>query len=139
MSSANLRSTIKAQTLADFVAEFTPINAPASNSNPPAHMLQSDNFLCWTLFVDGSSNQAGSGAGLLLLSPPPERVQINYALRLMFSASNNEAEYEALIAGLKLAKALGVRHINIYSDSQLVVCQVTSQYQAKEERMISYL
>ena len=57
----------------------------------------------------------------------------------MFSASSNEAEYEALIAGLKLAKALGVRHINIYSDSQLVVCQVTSQYQAKEERMVSYL
>ena len=57
----------------------------------------------------------------------------------MFSASNNEAEYEALIAGLKLDIALGVRHINIYSDSQLVVYQVTSQYQAKEERMVSYL
>ena len=74
----------------------------------------------WELYVDGSSNEGGSGAGLILISP--EGHQMHCALRFGFKASNNEAEYEALIAGLKLAREMKVESLKIYNDSQLVVC-----------------
>ena len=60
-------------------------------------------------------------------------------LRFDFQAPNNEAEYEALIAGLKLAKEMRVESLEIYNDSQLVVCQVTNAYQVRGEKMAAYL
>ena len=62
---------------------------------------------------------------------------MNCALRFRFKASNNEVEYEALIAGLKLAKEIKVE--NIFSDSQFVVCQINEEYQPQEEKMTTYL
>ena len=64
---------------------------------------------------------------------------MNFALRFNFKASNNEAEYEALIAGLKLAKEVKVESLDIFSDSQLVVCQINKEYQAREEKMAACL
>ena len=61
------------------------------------------------------------------------------ALRFGFKASNNEVEYKALIAGLELAKELKVESLDIFSDSQLVVCQINDEYQAREEKMAAYL
>ena len=72
--------------------------------------------------MDGSSNDGGLGANLILISP--EGHQMHCALRFGFRTSNNEAEYEALIAGLKLAKEIKVKSLEIFSDSQLVVCQI---------------
>ncbi|KAM1818376.1 hypothetical protein ACFX11_000177 [Malus domestica] len=84
----------------------------------------------WSLYVDGSSNQQGCGAGLVLTTP--NKVAMKYALRFKFKASNNEAEYEALLAGLRLAKDLGVKRIDIFNDSQLVVNQVSNNFDAKD-------
>ncbi|KAM2032989.1 hypothetical protein ACFX1T_014941 [Malus domestica] len=64
---------------------------------------------------------------------------MEYALRFKFKASNNEAEYEALLAGLRLAKHLGVKRIDIFSDSQLVVNQATNNFDAKDSSMAAYL
>ena len=64
---------------------------------------------------------------------------MHYALRFGFQASNNKAKYEALIARLKLAKEMKVESLEIYSDSQLIVCQVTNEYQAWGEKMAAYL
>ncbi|PON58537.1 Ribonuclease H, partial [Parasponia andersonii] len=75
----------------------------------------------WKLYVDGSSNENGAGAGLVLISPKGHN--IHCALHFEFPASNNEAEYEALIARLKLAQEMKVEMIELYSDSQLIVCQ----------------
>ena len=61
------------------------------------------------------------------------------ALWFRFKASNNEAEYEALIAGLNLAKEMKVESLDIYSNSQLVVSQVTDEYQTWGEKMAAYL
>ena len=61
------------------------------------------------------------------------------ALKFGFKASNNEVEYEALIAGLKLTKEMKVESLDIFIDSQLVVCQITDEYQAQEEKMSAYL
>ena len=69
----------------------------------------------------------------------PEKWIIYYALRLKFHATNNDSKYEALIAGLKLAKELWVTKLDIFCDSNLVVNQVNEKFQAKSPRLISYL
>ena len=75
--------------------------------------------------MDGSSNIKGSGIGVLLVSP--DRIVIEQAIRLGFKASNNEAEYEALISGLRLAEAAGATHLIVHCDSMLVVNQVNGE------------
>ena len=109
------KTTIKGQVLADFVMEFT--------STEPAENAQTMTDLpIWKLYVDGASNAQGSGAGLILTSP--ERIDIEYALRFGFQGSDNETEYEAVIAGLNLALSLEVDQLEVCSDSQLVVRQI---------------
>nr|GEX95517.1 hypothetical protein [Tanacetum cinerariifolium] len=78
-----------------------------------------------------------SGAGLILTSL--EGTKFTYALRFQFTASNNEAEYEALIADLRIAAQMGVYNVHVSVDSKLVANQVLGKYVAKEERMIKYL
>ncbi|RVW53618.1 Transposon Tf2-8 polyprotein [Vitis vinifera] len=94
-------------------------------------------YLAWTLRVDGASRSSGSGVGLLLQSPTEEHLE--QAIRLGFPASNNEAEYEAILSGLNLALALSVTKLRVYSDSQLVVRHVQKEYKAKDARMTQYL
>ena len=107
-------------------------------SAEPARDAQSaTDFSTWKLSVDGASNAQGSRAGLILTSL--EGIDIEYALRFGFHTSNNEAEYEAVIAGLNLAHSLEVDQLEVYSDSQLVVRQIEDTYEAKSERMILYL
>ncbi|GFZ10804.1 hypothetical protein Acr_22g0002020 [Actinidia rufa] len=65
--------------------------------------------------------------------------QMEYAIRMDFQATNNEAEYEALLAGLRVATELGAQYLEVFSDSQLVVNQVQGDYLAKDSRMIAYL
>ena len=89
------------------------------------------------MYVDGASNHNSVGAGVLLISP--EGVLHEQAIRLEFSASNNEAEYEALLAGLHEALELGVSDLTAFSDSQLVVGQMTGEYEARDDRMGQYL
>ena len=79
--------------------------------------------------MDGSSSEHGVGAGVLLISL--ERHKIPHALRFGFKVPNNEAEYEALLAGLRLAREVKVEWLSIFSDAQLVVCQIRGEYRAK--------
>ena len=78
-----------------------------------------------------------SGACLVLQSP--EGFLVEYALKLDFPTTNNEADYETLIAQIGLAKALRVKNIKICGDSRLIVSQVNGDYEAKEETMNEYL
>nr|GFA85528.1 reverse transcriptase domain-containing protein [Tanacetum cinerariifolium] len=89
------------------------------------------------LFTDGSLCVDGSGAGLILTNP--DGVEFTYALRFQFAASNNAAEYEALIAGLRIATQMGVKNIQANVDSKLVANQVLGTYVAKEDNMTKYL
>nr|GEW42467.1 reverse transcriptase domain-containing protein [Tanacetum cinerariifolium] len=86
---------------------------------------------------DGSSCVDGLGAGLILTNP--DGVEFTYALRFQFAASNNKAEYEALIANLRIATQIGVKNIQANVDSKLVANQVLGTYVAKEDNMIKYL
>ena len=87
--------------------------------------------------MDRSSNKKGSGVGIILTTP--DGIQLAYALRFGFQASNNEADNEVLLVRLQVATSMGVEQIQVYSDSQLIVNQVLQQYEAREERMVAYL
>ena len=116
----------KAQVLADFVIELVPKEDSAIS-----------NSLTWKLHVDGASLRQGSGIGIQLESPTWEMIEQSF--RLGFSASNNKAEYESLIAGLRLARSVGAWEISAFSDSQLVTSQFHGEYEAKNERIEAYL
>ena len=91
----------------------------------------------WGQYMDGSSNENGSKAGLMLINP--ENHCISSALRFTLRVSNNQAEYEALLAGLRLARELQVDSLQIFSDSKLVVSQISGELQARDDRMETYM
>ena len=107
--------------MADFIAEFT---------TPEDANSQED---LWTINTDGSSTQKGGKAGIVITSP--EKDVLKYGVQLKFSITNNEVEYEALLSGLRIARALGAEKIVLKSDSQLVIGQVRGDFKAKETRM----
>jgi ribonuclease HI len=122
--------------LAEFLAEF---QYDLSN---PSMLMPAETQLGlitgkWELFVDGVSNSKGLGAGIVLVST--EGLILKQVVRLKFLTSNNEAEYEALLIGLKTAKKLGASHLQIFCDSQLVANQISREYQVRDERMSAYL
>ena len=87
--------------------------------------------------MDGASNKKGSRVGLVLMSP--KKVVIEKSLRLDFSATNNEAEYEALLEGMAMVQRMGGKSIKLLLDSRLVVCQVRGEFKVKDKRMHGYL
>ncbi|XP_017245311.1 uncharacterized protein LOC108216961 [Daucus carota subsp. sativus] len=99
---------------------------PVSTPNGAAFTRENE-ALWWTLHVDGASNKQGAGAGVVLKSP--EGHLLKSAVHFSFGATNNMAEYEALIAGLRLAREMKVENLDIYSDSMIVVEQVKGGFQ----------
>ena len=91
----------------------------------------------WTLNVDGASQQTEAGIGLQLKSSTREKIE--QAIRLGFSASNNELEYDVILAGIELAAAMSANRILIRKDSQLVVGQVNEEYESRDPRMAKYV
>ena len=90
----------------------------------------------WILNLDDASCQTRAGVGLQLKAPTGERIK--QAIRLGFPASNNETEYEAILAGIDLAKSVSSEKLIIRSDSQLVVGQVNGEYETRDQRMVRY-
>jgi ribonuclease HI len=120
------RKAIKSQVLADFVAEWVDTQLPTVPIQPEL----------WTMFFDGSLMKTGAGAGLLFISPLGKHLR--YVLRLHFPASNNVAEYEALVNGLRIAIELGVRRLDARGDSQLVIDQVMKNSHCRDPKMEAY-
>ncbi|CAL2266902.1 unnamed protein product [Prunus armeniaca] len=139
------KAAIKAQALADFIAEFTPSAEEEKIVNEKKESSKADGTSAepsqprdtWQLRVDGASNQKGAGAGVVIITP--DGTLLEQAITLGFPASNIEAGYEALLAGLRLAKELAIKKLVIYSDSQLITNQASGEYMAKHPRMILYL
>ena len=96
-----------------------------------------DSLNWWTLNVDGASRQTGAGIGFQLKSPIGEKIE--QVIRLGFSVSNNESEYEAILVGIELAATVSVERLLIRSDSQLVVGQVNEEYDSRDPRMEKYV
>ena len=95
------------------------------------------NPLSWKVYVDGAANHRGSRVGLVLVSP--ERITIEKSLRLDLSATNNEAEYEALLVGMIMVQKMGGKAIEAFSYLRLVVGQVKGELGARDARMQEYL
>jgi ribonuclease HI len=117
---------IKSQVLADFVAEWVDTQLPTAPIQPKLS----------TMYFDGSLMKTGAGAGLLFISPLGKH--LCYVLRLHFPASNNVAEYEALVNGLRIAIELGVRRLDARGDSQLVIDQVMKNSHCRDPKMEAY-
>jgi ribonuclease HI len=120
------RNAIKSQVLADFVAEWTKIQTP------PAKIEHET----WIMYFDGSVMKEGAGVGLVFILPLCVRME--YMVRLHFPASNNAAEYEALINDLRIAVELGIKRLEIRGDSELVVGLVMKDKNCVDLRMAAY-
>jgi hypothetical protein len=119
------RKAIKSQILADFVAEWTDTQLPPQ--------VQAE---CWTLYFDESVMKTEAGAGLLFISPLG--MHMRYAVHLHFPTSNNMAEYEALLCGLRIAIETGIKRLDVRGDSQLVIDQVMKNVSCHDDKMEAY-
>ncbi|GJV06750.1 reverse transcriptase domain-containing protein [Tanacetum coccineum] len=128
------QNTIKGQVLTDFINGI-PVGTEhieiCSLADEEAKMEE------WTLYTDGASSLKGVGAGLVLIDPTG--VEYTYALRLNFPSTNNEAEYEALLAGFLIANKMKVQALKVKVDSKLVACQLNGEFIASNEGMTKYL
>ena len=106
------RAAIKSQALADFIAEWTEIQAVLPHEKPEH----------WIMYFDGSMKLEGAGARVLFISPKGE--QLKYVLQILWKATNNKAEYEDILHGLRLAASFSIKHLVIYGESFVVVNQV---------------
>ena len=133
-----LCTSIKGQVLANLVAEFAepPLEEMAVAQNMDGKSVGTISLqepLFWKVYVDGAANQRGSGVGLVLVSP--EQITIEKLLRLGLSATNNEAEYKALLEGMSMVQRMGAKVVKMFLDSRLVVGQVKGKLEARDERM----
>ncbi|RDX93642.1 Protein NYNRIN, partial [Mucuna pruriens] len=119
------RGHVKAQALADFIIEMAVSGLVIEESGG------------WLLSVNEASNQSRSGARVILEGP--NWVLIEQSLHFEFKATNNQAEYETLLAGMRLAKELEAKTLTTKSDSKCITSQVNREYQTRDPQLIKYL
>jgi ribonuclease HI len=121
------RSSIQSQALADFIADWT----------PGAQEEVTKDVEAWTIFYDGSWGTFSAGAIVVLVAP--SKVRTCYATKLDFSCTNNIAEYEALLLGLRKLKAMGFRRAILKTDSQVISGHVDKSSKARDPKLEKYL
>jgi ribonuclease HI len=122
------RSSIQSQALADIIADWTP-GAQEVEINKDAE--------AWTVFCDGSWRTFGAGATAILVAP--SKVRTCYAAKLDFSCTNNIAEYEALLLGLRKLRAMWIRRTILKTDSQVISSHVDKSSKARDLKLEKYL
>ena len=136
------RTSIKGQVLANLVVEFTESLAVEeveehSLGGKQVQAISQQGPLPWKLYIDGAANQREYGVGLVIVSP--KNITIEKSLRLGFSATNNEAKYEALLIGIAMVQKMGGKVVELFSNSRLIVGQVRGELEARDLRMQGYL
>ena len=116
------RRAIKSQVLADFVAEWTEAELPKEYGA----------YSNWIMHFDGSKMPDSLGAGIVLTSPTGDTVQ--YVLQILYTDSNNAAEYEALLHGLRMAVSIGIQRLEVHGDSNLAISQINGDFYAKDPK-----
>ncbi|XP_071687611.1 uncharacterized protein [Rutidosis leptorrhynchoides] len=127
------RSAVKGKVLADYLAETVgdiEVSHESKEIPPPPEQL-------WEMHTDGACGPEGAGEGVVIKSPEGE--EYTFAMRFSFPVTNNEAEYEALLSGMRVAKYLEVKELSVYVDSQLVANQFNEIFEAHNESMQKYL
>ena len=112
------RTAIKGQVVANFIAEYTQLEGNG------AKVLGQ-----WSVHIDESSNRQAGGAGVVIQTPEGDKIKC--MIRLDFPTTNNEAEYEALVAGLDLTKAAGAENMVVHCDSQVITSQINGDYKCR--------
>jgi ribonuclease HI len=120
------RTMIKTQALIDFISDWTEHQVPDS---PEVAEV-------WRMYFDGSLKLQGAGVGILFIAPGGE--QVKYALQLLFPASNNAAEYEALVHGLSIALSLDIKNLMVYGNSLVVISQINKDWDYSTDSMGKY-
>jgi hypothetical protein len=118
------RSSIQSQALANFIADWTP-GAQGEEATKDVE--------AWTVFCDGSWGTFGAGAAAVLVAP--SKLRTCYAIKLDFSCTNNIAEYEALLLGLRKLKAMGIRRAILKTDSQVISGHVDKSSKARDPKL----
>jgi ribonuclease HI len=120
------RTSIKAQALSDFVTEWTEIQTP-----PKERELE-----YWTINFDGSVQLHDARTGIMVTSPKGENFM--YDMQMHFPVSNNAAEYEALLQGLRIATALNIHRLKVLGDSMLIINQANKEWSCLDDNMLLY-
>jgi hypothetical protein len=118
------RSLIQSQALADFIVNWSP------GAHEEVHPTDTED---WTVFCDGSWGTFGAGATTILISP--SKIKTCYVARLEFNCTNNIAEYEAILLGLRKLRAMGIRRAVLKSDSQVIIGQVDKSSKARNTKL----
>jgi ribonuclease HI len=131
------RRAIKGQAIADQLAD-APLQAVNSMQIefPDADIFTITTKKSWALYFDGSYMQHGSRARILFVMPEGHTSPKSY--QLMFPCTNNIAEYEALLTGMKIALEWQITELEVYGDSQLVINQINDDYQTKDDKLVPY-
>ncbi|XP_074278403.1 uncharacterized protein LOC141601994 [Silene latifolia] len=131
------QKAVKGQAIADFFADHpVPAEWEISDDLPGEEIFYVDVLPPWQMYFDGAARQDGAGAGVVFVTPQNHRMPYAFTLTQLYT--NNMAEYQALILGLQMAIEIGVRDMDIYGDSELVVNQVLGEYEVKKEDLIPY-
>ena len=135
-------TSVKGQVLADLMAKFAKPSLEEEArkqgmGEKSIGTISRQEPTCWRVYVDGAANQRGFGVRLVLISP--ERITIEKSLRLDFLATNNEAEYEALLEGMSMVQKLSGKVVDMFSDSRLIVGHVNGELEVRDKRMQEYL
>jgi ribonuclease HI len=134
---AETPTAIKSQAIADLLAQFPGEDNSSISDEVPGEI--NEVFLAdsvWTLKFDGSSTATSAGAGIVLYRDDGEAVTKSF--KFDFPCSNNTAEYEAYLAGLAIAYEMGIKHLRVIGDSNLVVCQARGEFSLKEPSLAPY-
>ncbi|XP_074304434.1 uncharacterized protein LOC141639154 [Silene latifolia] len=131
------QKAVKSQVIADFFADHpVPTKWELSDELPGEEIFYVDILPPWQMYFDGAARRDGAGAGVVFISP--QNHVMPYSFTLTQFCSNNVAEYQALILGLQMVIEIGVRDMDIYRDSELVISQVLDEYEVRKEDLIPY-
>ncbi|GJZ06390.1 reverse transcriptase domain-containing protein [Tanacetum coccineum] len=132
------RNYVKGHVLADFLAETPSVEGKDIKIKKPEETNEEPKSEdMWKLYTDGASSSDGSGADMMLVSP--EGKEYTYTLRFEFKTTNNEVEYEALLAGLRITADMKIKDLSIFVDSQLVANHVKGLFKTRQPVIKQYL
>ncbi|XP_050944077.1 uncharacterized protein LOC103493258 [Cucumis melo] len=131
------QKAVKGQALADFLADHpVPSNWKLCDDLPDEEVLFVESMEPWIMFFDGATRRSGAGVGIVFISP--EKHMLSYSFTLGELCSNNVVEYQALIIGLQMTSELGIKYIEIFGDSKLIINQLSYQYEVKHQDLKPY-
>jgi ribonuclease HI len=133
-------TAIKSQAIADLLAQFLGEDSSVISQEVPGEvggaLLVGMADSIWTLNFDGSSTSMSSGAGVVLTREDGETIAKSF--KLDFPCSNNASKYEAYITGLAIAHGMGIKHLRVIGDSNLIICQAKGEFSLKESSLAPY-